>query len=236
MKQEFNLNLSKLLFDLTAINIALGVSNLIVFYTFWVDGWSYPSLFIVINLSTILAFFLTAQTLFNPSYSFRQIVIFHVKYLLIIFLFVTIYWLFVLDRKYYLVHLLIFYSLTVLFIIFFKWVWIKIFFKVLQRLYSPKNIMIVSRNRENLQQTILKNKWLKYSIEQSLSEIVPDDLTLYINQYNLDLIMIDLKGKAELKESLESIGRLNNVTIIFLNPVTKTSRLKKIIGDYEFYT
>lgn len=238
MKQDFNINLSKVLFDLLAINIALGIANLVIFYTFWVDGWSYPSLFIYINLCTLIVFFISRQTLLNPSFSLKTVFVFSLRYLFIIFSFITIYWLIILDRKYYLVHLILFFSLAILFIILLRVLWIKIFSNLLRRIYSTKNVMIVSRDNQKLIQTILHQDWLKYSIEQGISDLNPSDVQLYIKQFDLDIMIIDLRGKD--KELLAEFKRANtdyNVKLLFLNP-RKTDKivLEKIIDRYKLYS
>ncbi|MBL7790465.1 MAG: hypothetical protein JNL75_11605 [Chitinophagales bacterium] len=236
MKQEFNINLSKLLFDLIAVNIALGITNLIIFYTFWVDGWSYPSLFIFINLSTIVSFYFTKQKLYNPSFNLKSILGFSLKYLLIAFLLVTIYWLIVLDRKYYLVHLGIFYSLSFVLVLLLRFVWIKIFRNILRRIYSTKNVMLVSKNYKDIAQSIIHNDWLKYSLEHSVGELNPKDISLYMKQYDLDILIIDLKENLSTIEDYKLAGKSENLKLFFLNPLNpKFYQLKKIIGKYKLY-
>lgn len=236
MKLKFNINLSKVLFDLIAINIALGIANLIIFYTFWVDGWSYPSLFIFINLSTLLVFFLSSQSHFNPSFTFKKIIRFSLKYLLAIILFVTIYWLIVLDKKYYFVHLGLFYSFTLILTIFFRFIWVKIFSILLRRIFTTKNLMIVSYDHQKIIQTVLHNDWLKYSIVHSLNEMKPSEMTLYTKQFDLDLLIIDLKEKNDLKEEYKQISDRLNLPLLFLNPDSKKAKLERIIGEYKLFT
>lgn len=238
MKQEFNINLSKVLFDLLAINIALGITNLVIFYTFWVDGWSYPSLFIYINLCTLLVFFLSGQFLLNPSFSLKTVSLFSLRYLFVIFSFITIYWLIILDRKYYLVHLILFFSLTILFIILFRILWIKIFNTLLRRIYSTKNVMIVSRDNQKMIQTILHHDWLKYSIEHGINDLNPSDIQLYTKQFDLDIMIIDLKGKdKELIAKYREESANQNLKVFFLNPgKAKKTVIKKIIDQYKLYS
>jgi hypothetical protein len=98
--------------------------------------------------------------------------------------------------------------------------------------------MIVSRDNQKLIQTILHQDWLKYSIEQGISDLNPSDVQLYIKQFDLDIMIIDLRGKD--KELLAEFKRANtdyNVKLLFLNP-RKTDKivLEKIIDRYKLYS
>jgi hypothetical protein len=98
--------------------------------------------------------------------------------------------------------------------------------------------MIVSRDNQKLIQTILHQDWLKYSIEQVVSDLNPSDVQLYVKQFDLDIMIIDLRGKD--KELLAEFKRANtdyNVKFLFLNP-RKTNKivLEKIIDRYKLYS
>ncbi len=236
MNQKINIHLSKLLFDLLAINIALGLTNLVVFYTFWVDGWSYPSLFIVINLAVIISYALSQQHLLNPSFQFSDIIKITLKHALIIFTITTLYWLIALNKKYYLVHLVMFFTLGILFLLIFRSLWVAIFSRVLSRLYMRKNVMIISPRHESVSCILNQQKWLNYSIEYGIEKIYFEDLSLYITQYNLDLVLIDtisiIEPFGEWKIKLKSM----NANFLFLNPVkTDNLKLKKVISYIHLY-
>lgn len=235
MKQEFNINLSKILFDLFAVNMALGLANLIVFYTFWVDGWSYPSLFIFINLSTLIAFFLCQQFHLNPSFSLKLLGKYSGSYLLVFFLLVTTYWLIILDRKYYAVHLILFFTLTILFVFLFRLIWIAIFRRLLIRIYTTKNIMLIAKHSQGIVHTLLQNDWLRYSIECKMEVLKPDDIPLYVKQFDLDLILIDMKDNAHAAEDYAKVCQQLSVCVFFVNINAPKNQLEKIIGNYKLY-
>jgi hypothetical protein len=98
--------------------------------------------------------------------------------------------------------------------------------------------MIVSRDNQKLIQAILHNDWLKYSVEHGISDLNPSDVQLYVKQFDLDIMIIDLKGKnkellAEYRE--ESVNQ--NVKVFFLNPgKAKNTVLEKIIDRYKLYS
>jgi hypothetical protein len=236
MNQKINIHLSKLLFDLLAINIALGLTNLVVFYTFWVDGWSYPSLFIVINLAVIISYALSKQYLLNPSFQFSDIIKITLKHILIIFTITTLYWLIALNKKYYLVHLVMFFTLGILFLLIFRRLWVAIFFRVLSRLYIKKNVMIISPHYETISKTLTQQKWLNYSIEYGIEKIYFEDLSLYVTQYNLDLILIDMLSVTEPFGELKIKLKSMNVNFFYINPKkTDNLRLKKVISYIYLY-
>jgi FlaA1/EpsC-like NDP-sugar epimerase len=236
MNQKKNIHLSKLLFDLLAINIALGLTNLIIFYTFWVDGWSYPSLFIVINLAVIISYALSQQYLLNPSFQLSDLVKITLKHALVIFSITTLYWLLALNKKYYLVHLVMFYTLGILLLVIFRRLWITIFARVLSSLYNRKNVMIISPYHNSISKLLIQQKWLNYSIEYSIDKIQCEDMTLYITQYNLDIIIIDINSLDEPIKNWEIKLKSVNANFFFLNP-SKTDKLniKKVIGNLKLY-
>lgn len=236
MNQKINIHLSKLLFDLLAINIALGLTNLIVFYTFWVDGWSYPSLFIVINLAVIISYALSKQYLLNPSFLFPDLVKITLKHVLVIFSITTLYWLLALNKKYYLVHLVMFFTLGFLLLLIFRRLWITIFARVLNSLYNRKNVMIISSNHDTISKILNQQKWLNYSIENCVEKIQFEDIDLYITQYNLDIIIIDTNSLIEPINEWKIKLKSMNANFFFLNPrTTDNLRLKKVISKLYFY-
>jgi len=237
MNQKINIHLSKLLFDLLAINIALGLTNLIVFYTFWVDGWSYPSLFIVINLAVIISYALSKQYLLNPSFLFPDLVKITLKHVLVIFSITTLYWLLALNKKYYLVHLVMFFTLGFLLLLIFRRLWVTIFARVLSSLYNRKNVMIISSNHDIVSKILNQQKWLNYSIENCVEKIQFEDIDLYITQYNLDIIIIDTNSLIEPIKEWKIKLKSMNANLFFLNPRnTDNLKLKKVISKLCFYS
>ena len=98
--------------------------------------------------------------------------------------------------------------------------------------------MIVSKDKQKIVQAILHHDWLKYSIEQGISDLNPNDIQLYLKQFDLDIIIIDLQDKDEgLEAKYKQEGADQNVKVLFLNPkkTTKT-QLTKIIDRYKLYS
>ena len=236
MSQKKNIFLSKLLFDLLAINIALGMTNLIIFYTFWVDGWSYPSLFIVINLAAIVSYILSHQNFLNPSFRFSSIVRITFRYILITYSFTSIYWLLALNKKYYVAHLILFFILGFLFLLIFRKIWVVAFTKILRSLYNRKNVMIISPMHATIKTILNQEKWLNYSVEYAANKIQVDDLPIYFSSYNLDVVFIDLNCIDEPVEEWRAKFKSMNIELFILNSKKSDKlRLQKIISDLHLY-
>lgn len=97
-----------LLSQILTINLAFGLSNMIIFDTFWVDGWAYPSLWIVVNLSFVFAFIITRHYDIKPTMNFFQVVHDSIELFLFILFIVLIYRISVDAPKYYKVSLFLF--------------------------------------------------------------------------------------------------------------------------------
>lgn len=130
-----------------------------------------------------------------------------------------------------------FFTLGFLLLLIFRRLWVIIFATVLSSLYNRKNVLIISSNHDNISKILNQQKWLNYSIEYGVDKIQFEDLGLYITQYNLDLIIIDVNS---LKESIEEwIIKLKSIKskFFFLNPrKTDNLRLKKVIANLYFYS
>lgn len=98
--------------------------------------------------------------------------------------------------------------------------------------------MIVSRDNQKLIQTILHQDWLKYSLEHGINDLNPSDIQLYTKQFDLDIMIIDLKGKdKKLLAEYREEGANQNVKVYFLNPGKGSKTiLKKIIDQNKLYS
>lgn len=94
------------------VNLAFGLSNLIIFDTFWVDGWAYPSLLIVVNIATLISFLLTRQYNLKANMNLFQIIQECIEFLLFILFIVLIYRISINAPKYYRIGLLLFISFS----------------------------------------------------------------------------------------------------------------------------
>lgn len=128
--------------SLLCLNFAFGLSNVIIFDTFWVDGWSYPSLFIVIQLTFILSFYITSQYKISPSKTLFKIVYDNIELCLLLFFLILVYWFSIKSDKYYRIGLVLFYSLFFLI----KIVVDRIFVEFLRKSHIPnfdKNTLVI---------------------------------------------------------------------------------------------
>ena len=129
--------LFSLLTDLLLINLAFAITNLIIFDTLWVDGWAYPSLFIFINISAFLTYFISNQNSLDATFQYRQVIRAAIEYYILIIGFIFIYWFSIDSNKYFKVHLLLFFSLLFLFLLFSKIIYLHISRK--WKLYEQKD-------------------------------------------------------------------------------------------------
>lgn len=235
------IDLSKLLLDLLSINCAFGLANLIVFDHFWVDGWAYPSLFLVINLASLLVYRLTEQRLLNPSLHTKRIFQYSFKFSMLVFTLTFVYWLIINSQKYYAVHLALLLIFLILFVFINKILWNKFLKIFANRVYRRKKLLLVGNLDEisKIESKINQNKWLNFRIKSfDFKDISIEDFQLYINQENVQMVFIDCATHFESISKLLSEKSKWTLTKFYGFNLPKgelKGKNKKIIGDYIFY-
>ena len=198
------------IFNLLVLNFSFGLSNLIIFDTFWVDGWAYPSLFIVVNLACMLSFILSNQMDISPDYNNVQFIISFFEFVFYVFIFVLIYWFFVDSTKYYRVGLVLFF----IFFFFFKLGLNYIFIRRL-RSNEPFNVyktLVIGSDRflAQLQNEYSSNKFLgldlvksQFSIETMKASLTKDNIKKIILEFD-NFLMTD-KVESTLRNISETL-------------------------------
>lgn len=150
MKSSLNLLIiGKVLLDIFLINIAFGFTNLIIFSSFWVDGWSYPFLFIVINILTIFLHFFTNQDTIITQLKYKYYKKSILYYLLYFVLLTSLVWLLVFAKKYFLIHLLIFFFFTTVLWISARYLLYELVSFTSSKILPHKNYILLSIDRHN---------------------------------------------------------------------------------------
>ena len=235
------IELSKLLIDFVSVNIAFGLANLIIFDHFWVDGWAYPSLFLVVNLSCFIAYKITNQNLVNPSLKLSRILSFSSRFSIIVFLITLVYWLIIDSQKYYVVHLLLLLCFLFSFVFINKFLWSR-FLKIFSnRVYRRKKVLLVGNESELLlmKSIIEENNWLNYRAKVlDYSNISIDDFQLFIDQENIQIVFIDCsKYFDKIGNMLSKRGKEDNIKFYGFNLPSQEikGRKRKLIFEFVFY-
>lgn len=236
IKTKTILSISRILSHFLLTNLAFGFTNIVIFNNFWVDGWAYPSLFISVNITIVLAFYLFRFYLINPSFNIKKIFFICLKNCLFTSFLITSYWLIIDSNRYYLVHLLLFLSLNFIFIIMGNLL-LNNFIKIIAfSIFFERNIAIIYENDQfsKFKKIIKKNKWLNYTIvlESNINDI--DNLSIYIESLNIKEIFI-------FSESLDFIYNIKQISSLFniknriiINKQNLFSKAKLIIENFHF--
>lgn len=246
IKNNNLIEISKLLVDLLATNLAFGFANMIVFSHFWVDGWAYPSLFIIVNISVLLAYYFTVQKDINPSFSTFSLFKKSLSISFLIAIITSIYWVIVNSSKYYIVHLFLFFILLWLLIFVLKLVWIWVLKNTLFKIYTRKRVLIVGDFNSSIEikHIIKRNPWTNYSVE-NIVQLDSDlsDISLYLNQLDIKILILNLShfnvstlGLSNLNQFIDSknIQLFTSKKIDISNSNFSYSD-KKILGNITLY-
>lgn len=178
------------------VNVAFGLTNLVIFYTFFVPGWAYPSLLIYVCLVSILVFFIAGYNQINYTYRTKEILRVSSEYLLLFIFFVLIFWFSINATKYYKVHLVLFITLFGLLNI----LAVRLYVFYLRKMVDTSHarpIIIVGDNAYSRQiaSIIHSNKWygLKVANIMSKEKFIEDKSINYAKEVyiNTQLVPID---------------------------------------------
>jgi Undecaprenyl-phosphate glucose phosphotransferase len=158
---EKKLKISYLLINLLLVNLAFGFSNLIVFDSFWVDGWAYPSLFLVVNTTFIISFFVSSQQQITAGRKFTITLYSNIELMFYFSFFVLVFWFSVNSQKYYRISLLLFYLFLISFKLLSDVFWVK-FLRNKNLVSDYLNVLILGKETTalELKEEINHQKWL----------------------------------------------------------------------------
>ena len=184
-----------LIANLILLNLAFGLTNLIIFDTFFVPGWAYPSLLIFINSVAILNHYVANYTSINHSFTYRSIIRLSSEYILYFIFFVLIYWFSINSSKYYRVHIILFILSYGLLNLFNVWIFVK-YLRSKIDIHKYKKIVMVGEGltSREIVSYLEQNSWYGYRVEKivSMSELPElesniESKEVYINTQTIPL-------------------------------------------------
>lgn len=220
--------------ELIASNIAFGISNYVIFNHFWVDGWSYPSLFLVVNFVTLVSYYITGQRFLNPSFRKREFLKTICLGVILNVFIVSIYWLIVYDHRYYLVHLILFSLFLFIFHFIFKYLWMMVMMRIMPGLFTTKNVLLILPHANGIEDIIRKNSWMKLNVSGILTEGTKNDISLYTEQYSIDIIFCDKNYYLPHREEIHSNKQIK--WLIYSTSKPDGLVLDRIIEGFYFYS
>jgi putative colanic acid biosynthesis UDP-glucose lipid carrier transferase len=162
---EKKLKISYLIINFLLLNLAFGFSNQIIFDTFWVDGWAYPSLFIVVNITFIISFFASSQQQITANQKFLSTLFSNIELISYFSFFVLLYWFLVDSQKYYKIGLLLFYLFFISFKLISDFFWVR-YLRNKNLVSDYLNILVLGKESKAIEfkDEINSQKWLGLKI------------------------------------------------------------------------
>jgi hypothetical protein len=235
IKTKTILSLSRVLSNLVLTNLAFGLTNIVIFNHFWVDGWAYPSLFIIVNLSVILAFFFYNFKLINPSFKIIKIFSLCLKNNILSSLVITSYWLIIDSNKYYTIHLVLFLFLNFIFIFIGNLILNFILKKIYTSIFYERNVAIIYQDEYPLHfnKILTKNNWSNYKLVAEINITEIEDFSLYIESLNIKELFIFSNSKIN-TDKIKSKHLKYNLKYRFFKKTKKMDKSIKLVLD-NFY-
>ena len=235
IKTKTILSLSRVLSHLVLTNLAFGLTNIVIFNHFWVDGWAYPSLFIIVNLSVILAFFFYNFKLINPSFKIINIFSLCLKNNILSSLVITSYWLIIDSNKYYTIHLVLFLFLNFIFIFIGNLILNFILKKIYTSIFYERNVAIIYQDEYPLHfnKILTKNNWSNYKLVAEINITEIEDFSLYIESLNIKELFIFSNSKIY-TDKIKSKHLKYNLKYRFFKKTKKMDKSIKLVLD-NFY-
>jgi len=225
---------SLLFTHLLLVNIAFAMANYTHLDTFWVDGWAYPSLFIVVNSSTALSFFISNQQKLETNTSYLELILSHFEWYFYCLFIILSYWFIVNSDKYFNTHISLFFILSFLFTLLNSFLFLK---KMRNSEIINRTIKVGIIGNSNYSKALAKffvdNKWTGFDLVYFEHEIDTNKITqinqLFIN--NVDYF-IDENSYILLKD----LSEVNLTKIKIFSPYfyNKFSNLSNKIGEFFF--
>lgn len=236
IKTKTILSLSRVLSHLVLTNLAFGLTNIVIFNHFWVDGWAYPSLFIIVNLSVILAFVFYNFKLINPSFKITNIFFLCLKNNILSSLVVTSYWLIIDSNKYYTIHLVLFLFLNFIFIFIGNLILNLILKKIYTSIFYERNVAIIYQDKYpvNFKNILTKNNWLNYKLVAELNITEIENFSLYIESLNIKEVFIFSNSKINTDKIKSKHLKYNLKYRVFKETKKMDKSIKLVLDSFYF--
>lgn len=236
IKTKTILSLSRVLSHLVLTNLAFGLTNIVIFNHFWVDGWAYPSLFIIVNLSVILAFFFYNFKLINPSFKITNIFFLCLKNNILSSLVVTSYWLIIDSNKYYTIHLVLFLFLNFIFIFIGNLILNLILKKIYTSIFYERNVAIIYQDKYpvHFKNILTKNNWLNYKLVAEINITEIENFSLYIESLNIKEVFIFSNSKINIDKIKSKHLKYNLKYRVFKETKKMDKSIKLVLDSFYF--
>ena len=236
IKTKTILSLSRVLSHLVLTNLAFGLTNIVIFNHFWVDGWAYPSLFIIVNLSVILAFFFYNFKLINPSFKIINIFSLCLKNNILSSLVITSYWLIIDSNKYYTIHLVLFLFLNFSFIFIGNLILNFILKKIYTSIFYERNVAIIYQDEYPLhfKNILTKNNWSNYKLVTEINITEIEDFSLYIESLNIKEVFIFSNSKIYTDKIKSKHLKYNLKYRVFKETKKMDKSIKLVLDSFYF--
>ena len=236
IKTKTILSLSRVLSHLVLTNLAFGLTNIVIFNHFWVDGWAYPSLFIIVNLSVILAFFFYNFKLINPSFKIINIFSLCLKNNILSSLVITSYWLIIDSNKYYTIHLVLFLFLNFIFIFIGNLILNFILKKIYTSIFYERNVAIIYQDKYpvHFKNILTKNNWLNYKLVAEINITKIENFSLYIESLNIKEVFIFSNSKINTDKIKSKHLKYNLKYRVFKETKKMDKSIKLVLDSFYF--
>jgi hypothetical protein len=236
IKTKTILSLSRVLSHLVLTNLAFGLTNIVIFNHFWVDGWAYPSLFIIVNLSVILAFFFYNFKLINPSFKITNIFFLCLKNNILSSLVVTSYWLIIDSNNYYTIHLVLFLFLNFIFIFIGNLILNFILKKIYTSIFYERNVAIIYQDKYpvHFKNILTKNNWLNYKLVAEINITKIENFSLYIESLNIKEVFIFSNSKINTDKIKSKHLKYNLKYRVFKETKKMDKSIKLVLDSFYF--
>lgn len=205
-----------LLIFLFSTNLAFGISNLIIFGKFWMDGKAHPSLFIAFNIAAILAYWVTKQYTINVRTQIAQLVFKQFEFFFVFIFLVMVYWFSVNSIHYKKEAIVLFFLLAFAINFILNKLYINFLRKTLKA--SPHIPLLIGNSpmTERVQNELLGNKWLGFNVVTEINNYPKDfsKLKEIVMDNNIQSIFVDLDSvnqTGEREEQLRSLSECENI-------------------------
>lgn len=204
---------------------AFGLSNILIFDHFWMDGKSYPSLLLISGFSTIITYFLTRQNLINVTTQIPQLIWKNVEFMFLYVFFVLFYWFVVNSDNYNKEQISMFFIFYAIFLFVSNAFYIRSLRKY--KIGIPcVNTLIIGRNKFSQQfvESIQKNDWLGFNYKTIIDpeNFSNEEFSQIILQTKTDAVFINwdefsLNEKRE--QLLRNIAEEKNIKFFAISEV-----------------
>lgn len=208
--------------------ISFGLSNLMNYHHFWMDGKSYPSLLIASLISSIIAYLISRQNLINVTTQIPQLIWKVIEFICLFAFLVLIYWFSVNSINYCKEQIILFFCLFFIFLVISNAIYIRYLRK--RRFDIPYvKTLVVGENKFTQQfiESIQHNDWLGFRFFKNFKPKVFSTLNLerYLTENEIEVIFInwdEFAQNSEREKQLRNIAESKQVKFYIISEVFAT--------------